>query len=589
MMTKRVNESLSSSNLSLRNEFSLQVDSLSSRLDLLQSQSQDTAQQHKATLLGQTKEILALNQSHEDLLTDMRQLQQQAQQTEQEVVELQEVMEEVTQFLSESKRTVQTLEETVQEMSHTNQPMIDSLYNRIRENNEKIQRFEDLLQEFHDRFRSTAAGGEAGEFQEPQEDEEEQHLAIRGGGRGTRSLGLREQPQQQRQQQRQEPQELYRGEEVDAVLLKHEERLQQITNILEEQHTDYQEAISKLSASNRKMKLRVKELQEKLYPLSEIKESIDQILGDILRGTEEDKQVMHSLKEENTQLITEVLSMKILCESMEEKYEDLLRRSYQRHQQESYQGQKQQERGLERGQRRGQEERGQEEGEREVMREQLGKLEEKIGILEGAVQQMKKTTDSPLGSGSVGREEREVAMKKTVSGTGTGAEAWRDRPMGLSEIHAGPAASTIGTGTGDSRVSSLQRDRGAHPPLPQQRQQQGQRQREGPGHGQGQDEGEDDAMSLLSETWHGTLLTHESKPHLPLQHSHPSPSYPPSPHPAAAPSPSVAFRLPTQQPLPPHTSMTLRFSLPLSLYPHCSVCSLFLCSLWSDLRMMILI
>jgi hypothetical protein len=526
-MTKRVNESLSSSNLSLRNEVALKVDALthqwaqgllpppfpfsftsschsasehanlSSRIDLLQKQSQDTSHHHQALL---SQEISHLTQGHDTLVTDVQKLQHQAQQTDQDLVELHEIMKEVTQYLTESKKTTQALEDTVQEMSDTNQPMIDSLYNRIRENNEKIQRFEDLLQDLHERFqgelqeeRQREGGQQASRGQESFKTEwQQQHLRKRGEVTGGGSMRD------------------HRGDDVDEMLLKHEERLQEITSILEEQHTDYQETISKLSASNRKLKLKVKELYDKMGPLGEIKGSIDQILADILQGTSDDKHVINSLKEENTQLITEVLSMKILCENMEEKYEELRRTSLY-HQQ---QGQGQ---GRDKGQGKG-------DGKQDaaVFREQFEKLEEKIGALEGTVQEMFLSENS--------------TTKRITADS-------MDHPMGISEIHAAAhsAAADLRQGEGSqqrrdgnenkrSHLFGPSLRRGAHPSVV-----------------------DEDALSLISDTWHGTLVTHESKPHLSPPETSPAP--PPAaaapPFPPQQPSNTMTLRYP---PLPPFSS-----------------------------------
>lgn len=421
-MTKRVNESLSSSNLSLRNEMNLKFDSLShqwtqeniglsNRIEFLQQQTQETSSHYKSL----NKEITQLASGFDTLSADMQGLQQQANQSDNDLLELHEVMKEVTQYLTENKKVTQSLENSVQELNP--QPVIDSLYNRIRENNEKIQQFEDLLQAYNQ------------EMQRLQEQSWENSIK-------TPSRGFIQNPQQISSRQ---------NDGIDEILMKHEDKLQEISTILEEQHTDYQETISKLSNSNRKLKLKVKELVDKMGPLGDIKGSIDQILTDILQGTQDDKHVINALKEENTQLITEVLSLKIICENMEEKYQELRR------------SQPSQPRNLLQTK------------EENAQQLHIARLEEKIETLELLVQSLSTKKESKKSSEEL------------------------DRPMGISEIHHL-----------DSKIESVS----IH--------EQPKIERLSSGHRRGIPSvvHEDDTVSLISDTWHGTLQTHESKPYL---------------------------------------------------------------------------
>jgi chromosome segregation ATPase len=254
----------------------------------------------------------------------------------------------------------------------------------------------------------------------------------------------------------------------DELLLSHEEKIQQITLILHEQHTDYQESISKLSSSNRKLKLKVKELFEKMGPLGAIKGSIDQLLTDIISGTREDKHVIQALKEENSELTTEVLSMKIICESLQEKYQEIateMRRIHrQGHNQTENQSQSQgrpssaawptMAQAMTTG--RGREEEN-------FWREDLLKLEEKIQRMDQTIQHISTHQE---------RERQSLHAK--------------DRPMGISEMRPSSEGGRDLRGNGpdpSSRIVTV-----PHVVI------------------------DDDALSLISETWHGSLATHDSRP-----------------------------------------------------------------------------
>jgi hypothetical protein len=427
------------------------------------------------------------------LTSEVQTLQQQSNQVDQDLMELHEIVREVTQFLTDNKKLTESLESNVQELNHSTQPVIDSLFNRIRESNEKMKRIDEQLQAHHREIR--ALQDDQHWQATPALSPSESSPGSGGGGGGYRQSNDNRRPRQRSfPSQHGEDEEVMSEEETtlatEELLMRHEEKIQQITSILNEQHTDYQESISKLSASNRKLKMKVKELYERMGPLGDIKGSIDHLLTDLITGTSEDRHVIQTLKEENSELVTEVLSMKILCESMQEKYEEIVREMRKRGGQHHDTAPQSQQRCQSQSQDRPS----------SAMSENLTHPH-----MWPTTTPTVTTTTSPTGRGQeeerswkedfLKLEEKIQTMNQTIQHISTHQEREKklfadskDRPMGMSEMRL---SSNEGRDQGLQSNGVEPSSRRVNAPVVI----------------------DDDALSLISETWHGTLATHDSRPH----------------------------------------------------------------------------
>ena len=324
----------------------------SNRIDNLEKQYQDFFQ-HMKNLDNQFSHLTMQVDDHNGkiniLTSNSHQFDTEIQQTEEGILELHEICKEMTQHITENKHTTTYLDKMIQEMNHSNQPMIEKLVERMSENNSKIYQLEELINENYEEFNVYKADQSRKELWKDTLSSHRNENRIQSNMSGnidnnndnTNHFNYHSDYNNNNNNNNENTDRKTLSHRImnnndnnnnktsiEDILNQQDEKFREIAITLDEQHTNSQESITRLSASYRKIKTKIKELTDRMTSIGEIKGSIDQILSEIIKDTSEDKHVIQTLKEENTQLTTEILSIKILMEHLDEKLVQLNQEFY---------------------------------------------------------------------------------------------------------------------------------------------------------------------------------------------------------------------------------------------------------------------